>query len=119
MYDLTMRVKELEEQNSHMQPKALFYDTVASSKDAIDMSTVAKVLDLGIGRNKLFAFLRAEKILMHNNIPYQQFIDRGYFRVIETHHTLPDGSVKIKFKTLVFQTGLDYINNKHNNKKRG
>ena len=38
-------------------PKVEFYDAVTDSKTAIDMGRVAKVLDMGIGRNKLFEFL--------------------------------------------------------------
>lgn len=64
---------------------------------------------MGIGRNRLFQFLRDNDILMNNNQPYQQYIDRGYFRVIEQKYTKPDGTTHINIKTLVYQRGLDYI----------
>lgn len=92
-----------------MKPKADFFDQVASSKDAIDIGTAAKVLNLGIGRNKLFEILRQEGILMSNNQPYQKYIDRGYFRTIEQKYNKPDGSVNINIKTLVYQRGLNFI----------
>lgn len=56
------------------QPKVDFYNDVVDSKDAIDMHAVAKTLNMGIGRNKLFEFLRRQKVLMQNNIPYQSYI---------------------------------------------
>lgn len=100
---------EKDEQLAIMAPKADFFDAVASSKDAIDLGSAAKVLNMGIGRNQLFEILRAEKILMHNNQPYQTFIDRGYFRTIEQKYTVPSGETRISIKTLVYQKGLNYI----------
>lgn len=92
------------------QPKVEFFDAVADSKDAVPMGNVAKVLGVeGMGRNKLFAFLRGKKVLMRDNQPYQEFVDRGYFRVVEQKWSEPDGTVRVSFKTLVFQKGLDYI----------
>lgn len=91
-----------------MQPKAEFFDAVTDSKTAIQIGDVAKVLDMGIGRNKLFEFLRDEKILMYNNQPYQKYIDQGYFRVVEQKFE-KNGEVCINIKTLVFQKGVDFI----------
>jgi phage antirepressor YoqD-like protein len=36
-----------------------------------------------IGRNRLFKFLREEKVLRKNNIPYQTYMERGWFKVTE------------------------------------
>ena len=74
------------------------------------MGQVAKVLDKDIGRNKLFKILRNKKILQKDNIPFQTYIDRGYFRVIEVKYTKPDGSTNISLKTLVYQKGVNFIN---------
>jgi prophage antirepressor-like protein len=95
---------------SEMKPKAEFFDTVASSKTAIPMDQVAKVIGKkGIGRNKLFAILRDKRILDRGNIPYQEYVDRGYFRVVEQKYTTPNGETHINIKTLVYQKGVDYI----------
>ena len=113
---LIQDVQDLQEENTglkqkvvEMQPAADFYKSVTDSKDAIEMSKVAKVLDMGIGRTKLFAFLRNAGILRHNNEPYQTYIDRGYFRVIEQKFAIASGETRINIKTLVYQKGLDYI----------
>jgi len=90
-------------------PKAEFYDQVTGSKDCIDMAEVAKVCNLGVGRNKMFQFLRDEKILQHNNSPYQTQIDQGHMRMVESKYTKPDGSVCINLKTVVMQKGVDFI----------
>ena len=74
---------------------------------------MAKVLAIpGIGRNKLFEFLRNEGILQSNNIPYQKGVDSGYFRIVETKYTKPNGETCINMKTLVYQKGVDYIRRK-------
>lgn len=96
-----------------LEPKAEFFDAVADSKDAISLAEAAKVLDLGIGRNKLFEFLRTERVLQSDNQPYQRYVDAGYFRTIEQKYTVGD-EVRINIKTLVYQKGLDFIRKKYN-----
>ena len=96
-------------QVTEMKPKAEFYDDVTGSTDTIDIGSVAKVLNISnMGRNKLFAFLRENKILNRRNEPYQEYVDKGYFRQIETswEHI---GTTHINLKTVVFQKGLDFI----------
>jgi len=92
-----------------MKPKEQFFDQVTGSSTAFDMADVAKVCNLGIGRNTLFQFLREQKILRDNNTPMQQYVDCGYFRVIESKYNKPDGSVHISLKTVVYQKGIDFI----------
>lgn len=107
---LEEKCNALLEENQEMKPKAEFFDQVASSKSAIQMSEVAKVLDYpGYGRNRLFEFLRSKKVLMTNNIPYQKYVDCGYFRVIEQKYTKPSGEIAINIKTLVYQKGINFI----------
>jgi anti-repressor protein len=99
-------------QIAEMQPKADFFDAVTGSSTAVDMAIVAKTLDMGIGRNSLFEFLRDNAILDRKNMPYQVYQDRGYFRVVESSYQKPDGSTHVSFKTVVYQKGLDFIRRK-------
>lgn len=107
--DMVEHNQKLLEENRTMRPKADFFDAVAGSKDAIDMGQAAKVLNFGKGRTTLFKILREKKILNKDNIPYQEYIDKGYFRTVEQKYNKPDGSIHINIKTLVYQKGLDYI----------
>lgn len=100
---------EYKEQLAIMKPKAEFHDAVVGSSDTIDMGQVAKVLNMGIGRNKLFEFLRENKVLRQNNEPFQNYIDRGWFRLVESKYQMPNGDTRINIKTVVFQKGLDGI----------
>ena len=101
--------KLLEEKLDEAKPKVAFYNAVVDSKGAIAMNEVAKILDMGIGRNNLFAFLRDKGVLMSNNLPYQNQIEAGRFRVVEKPFYKPNGEIDVRCKTLVYQRGLDYI----------
>lgn len=103
--------KAAEEREKKLIPKAEFYDAVTDSRDTIDMSTAAKLLNK-MGRNKLFEFLRNIGVFMYNNQPYQKYVDKGYFRVIEQGYEKPNGVTGINIKTLVYQSGLDFIRKK-------
>lgn len=104
------RLLELESKIIADTPKVEFFDAVADSKDAVEISVVAKVIGMkGMGRNNLFAFLRDNNILRQNNQPYQTYVDRNWFRVIEQKYNKPDGSICINIKTLVYQKGVDGI----------
>ena len=104
-------ISQKDRQIEEMKPKAEFFDTVADSKTAISMNEVAKVLDIkGYGRNNLFEFLRENKVLDRWNVPYQRYVDNGWFRVIEQHYQ-KNGEPIVTTKTLVYQKGVDGIRN--------
>lgn len=95
--------KQLEEQ----KPKVEFAEKISNTKNAVSIGDFAKVI--GWGPNKLFQWLRDKKYLMANNIPYQDYIDAGYFKVIEY---LIDKKNEAKFKTLITGKGQEYISGK-------
>lgn len=104
--------KALQADNERMKPKEEFFDAVADSKTAISINEVAKVLSIkGYGRNNLFAFLRSHNILDRFNVPYQKYVDNGWFRVIEQHYQ-KNGEPVVTTKTLVYQKGVDGIRKK-------
>lgn len=56
-----------------------YSEALNNEEVSYSIGDVAKVLNIdGIGRNKMFKFLKSEKILMRNNEPYQAF--RKYFK---------------------------------------
>ena len=115
MAEKERRITALEAANQSMLPKAEFYDAVTNSPDTIDMAETAKVLNMGVGRNTIFKILRQQHVLNRNNIPYQEYIDRGYFRCIESKYTKADGTNCVNIKTVVFQKGVDFIRTTVNN----
>lgn len=98
-----LQAKQLEEQ----KPLVSFAEAISQSSDSIDIGVFAKLIkDEGIklGRNKLFDWLRNNKYLMKNNIPYQRYIDDNTFEVIEYKYKTPYGD-KIGNKVLVTGKG--------------
>lgn len=112
LIQLIAQVEENEKlalENNELKPKAEFFDAVADSKSAIPMGEVSKVLAIrGFGRNNLFEFLRKKGVLDRYNIPYQKYVDCGWFRVIEQKY-MKNGEPFINTKTLVYQKGVDGI----------
>ena len=112
--ELEILQRKLEEQ----QPKIEFYNQVINTRSNFTMLQVAKVLKLK-GRNKMFAFLRSEDILMskkeRHNIPRQQFIDAGYFLVVIKSMYIKGEIINIPV-TLVTPRGIQYILKRWNKK---
>ena len=76
-----------------------------------EMATAAKILGFKhVGRNKLFETLRGKKILSRENIPYQRYIDYGYFEVELVPWGHPaDGRMCYYKKTVVTPKGLEWL----------
>lgn len=106
---LALENEQLQLEAKENAPKVEFFEQVTGSKDTVDMAQAAKVLNMKIGRNKLFELLRDKKVLQPNNQPYQTYIDREYFRMVESKYQKPNGDTHINIKTVVYQKGLDYI----------
>jgi anti-repressor protein len=101
--------QKLAAENARLLPAAEFAQAVMGSDDMLTIGQAAKVLNLPFGRTKLFEKLRERRILMANNVPYQEYVDRGYFRVTESRWQHPDTGEHITLTTRVLQRGLDYI----------
>ena len=96
------------------RPLVEFANKVSNSSNLIDMGKMAKLLkdeNINIGRNRLFEWLRKKDILMRNNIPYQRYIDGGYFQVKESTFETPYGT-KTQQTTYVTGKGQIYITEK-------
>lgn len=102
--------KVLEQRVIEMKPKEDFYDAVTQSNETCDFAQAAKILNFkGIGRNKLFEILRDKEILRQNNQPYQRYIDSGWFKVVEVSSVDRYGDLRLFYKTVIYQKGLDKI----------
>ena len=68
---------------------------------------------LGMGRTSFFEALRKAKIIQPKpkNIPYREFIDRGYFEVKVTPKTIGDQVVNFT-QTYVTGKGMEWLNSK-------
>jgi len=103
---LATALKEERQRRLALEPKAEAYDAFMDGSNLQTMNDVAKCL--GIGRNKLFKFLREHKIMRANNTPYQEYIDRGYFEVKEKPIQMGDSVINYA-QTFVTAKGVDYL----------
>ena len=95
---------------AELLPKAEFYDRVADVNASFSLGETAKMLAInGFGRNNLIRFLRSQGVLMADNVAKQRFVERGYFRVVQRDYSAPDGTLRVKAVTRVYEKGVDYI----------
>lgn len=88
------------------KPKIEAFEALMSSEDLIDFLEFSKIIK--IGRNTLFSKLREHGVLMRDNMPYQYYIDRGYFKCIENAFT-QNNIKRIYTKTMITAKGQDYL----------
>jgi phage antirepressor YoqD-like protein len=100
------KYEEIKKENEVLKPKAIIYDDFIEINDLHSMADSAKIIDCGIGRNKLFQFLRDSKILKSDNTPYQSQIDNGYFKIKIKVNTDIEKNIPV---TYVTPKGIEYI----------
>lgn len=85
---LTQQVQEAQQVIEQQTPDVQFAQAIKQTNTEVSMSDFAKVIskEIGFGRNTLYSFLREKKVFTTKNIPMQSFINKGYFRVIESVH---------------------------------
>ncbi len=98
------QAKELEEKNQALAiaaPKAEFADAIAGADKGVKLGQFAKAV--GLGPVTIFRVLRELKILMSRgdsyNIPYQDYVERGYF-------TVKQGTYETNSQTRISHTAL-------------
>ena len=104
-------IEKLNERIRHDQPLVEFANQVTGTNDLIDMNAMAKLAradNIPVGRNKLYGWLKRTGVLMSNNLPYQRYIDRGYFAVKESVFEV-NGLKKTYRQTLVTGKGQFFI----------
>jgi len=103
---------QLEHKIEEDAPKVEFAMAVRRMEGACKIGDFAKVI--GIGRNLLFAKLRLDQILMVDNIPYQKYIDSGYFVVIEQIPYVDHaGKAHPAFTTMITGKGQVWLERKY------
>lgn len=84
---------------------------MSNTDNLINMNSMAKLAraeNIPVGRNKLYGWLKGKGVLMANNLPYQRYIDRGYFAVKESVFEV-DGMKKTYQQTFVTGKGQLFV----------
>lgn len=106
--DLAEQKAILESKVQQDAPKVQFHDHVTEAVNCQTIAEVAKVMRTG--EIRLFRWLREQGFLMADNKPYQQYIDRGYFRVVEGKYTnKKHGDSHTYTRTLITGKGFAFI----------
>lgn len=102
---------ELATENAKLLPKARVADTIAGADGLHSIAAAAKIL--GTGQRKLFSNLRDAKILNGHNVPFQQYIERGYF--VSKESTYRAGDVDHLYpQTFVTGKGMCWLAKREN-----
>lgn len=98
------QAKELEAKNQQLAiaaPKAEFADAVAGADKGVLLGQFAKTV--GLGPIAIFRILRELKVFMSRgssyNLPYQEFVERGYF-------TVKQGTYETNSETRISHTAM-------------
>lgn len=95
-------------------PKVDFAERVEKSSGVL-IGDFGKAV--GIGQNRLFAWLRAQGYLIatagtRHNTPYQRYIDSGHFDVTEQTYETPSGETRSRFTPHITGKGQVFITTK-------
>lgn len=113
-----LRAKDI--QIEKMKPKALFADSVATSKSTVLIGELAKILrgnGVDIGATRLFRWMREHGYLINRkgsdwNMPTQRSMNLGLFKIKETIINHSNGTTSISKTPKVTGKGQQYFINK-------
>lgn len=104
------RIVELENEVEELSPLANKYNIFLDTNGLTDIEKFSKNLSInGMGRNKMYKYLRNKGFLMENNIPYQKYIDKKYFVVKPSGYHLVNGEKVQDYKTFLTSKGVNKI----------
>lgn len=91
-------------------PKAAFADRIAGADKGTLIGNFAKTV--GLGPKQIFMILRELRILMvggnRHNLPFQEYLDRGYFAVAEKPYEV-HGETRLGFQPLITGKGQQWL----------
>lgn len=102
--------QNLERQIAHNAPKVALAESIEASTNSIKIGDYVKVISKTtgfiIGRNNFFKWLKYERLLNNQNLPYQKHIDSGWFEVREsTYEHKNSNGPRSCFTTLITGKG--------------
>lgn len=114
------QLKQKDIQIEKMKPKALFADSVATSKSTVLVGELAKIIrgnGVDIGATRLFRWMREHGYLINRkgsdwNMPTQRAMNLGLFKIKETTINHSNGTTSISKTPKVTGKGQQYFINK-------
>ena len=84
-----------------------------------DFSKVLSSRGISTGEKRLFAKLREWGMIDKRNVPYQEFVRRGYFKLINQRFSTGGTFPSIYLKVLVTPNGQKYIEERFRDERNG
>lgn len=107
--ELKVRTNVLETTLKMNMPKIKAIDKLLGTTSCVDLDLVNEVIKFkNVGKDMLLKILRATHVLDEQNIPFQDFCDKKYFRVVEAK-VVAGGTVIKSIKTFVYKSGITFI----------
>lgn len=112
--DQAQKIEEQQKKIDQDAPKVKAAEIMLMSEDGVTVAEFAK--SIGKGPNKLYRAMREDKILIdagnRHNLPYQRYIDAGYFDVREKSEVV-NNKIKLYHQTMILPKGQIYLSNKY------
>lgn len=105
---------ELENKIKADAPKVEYAEAIMSAKNSLSIGDFAKFLaskGVATGEKRFFMWLRENSYLQSNNLPYQRFVDSGYFEILPQSYKRGSQSI-VTQKTLLTAKGQCYFTKK-------
>jgi phage antirepressor YoqD-like protein len=74
-----------------------------------NLGEASKVLNCGLGRNKLYEFLKGNGIIRSDNTPAIEYVSKGYLQRYTKACITKFGTFKQYPMTLVTEEGIDWL----------
>lgn len=111
---LTAEVEQrmlLEQKIEIDKPKVEYAEALLSSDNSQSIADFARFLcgkGVAIGQNRLFDWLREHGYLKYDNLPYQRFVDKGYFELMPQTYIAGIKTIT-RYKLFVTPKGQHYF----------
>lgn len=107
--DLRVRNAILESETKLSKPKLNFINKLIGSSECIDLDMIIDVVKYpGLKLTEVYKILRYFQVVDSNNVPYQEYCDKKYFRIVEAK-TVCNGALTTTQRTYVYKSGIAFI----------
>jgi len=91
------------------EPKLRAMNKLLGTPHCVDLEMITLVIKYrNINPTELLKILRGHHVLDEANIPFQEFCDRRYFRIVEAKSTVGNHTLTCH-RTFVYQSGISFI----------
>ena len=109
-HELTMKNAILEHTQQEVAEVKKYVKRALDSYALVDLFDVATLLGIkGVGTVAILSILRSKNILDDCNLPYQEYIDKGWFRVDTHTYQKKDSGIVKNTRVFVYKVGLNNI----------